>query len=102
MHEEERAARRVPPVVVEHDGEDGDVVALRDPVDGAGHAEEVGAVADDLADELGFVRVVGCEFDAKGLSEWLASRLIFRGSAGGRKGRCIPLRQTSRVQLLHN
>lgn len=53
----------MPALVVEHDGEDGEVVALGDPVDGAGHGEEEGAVADDLADEA---RGAGGEFDAQG------------------------------------
>ena len=51
MDEQERAAGRVPALVVEHDGEDGDVVAAGDPEDGAGDREEEGAVAYDGDDE---------------------------------------------------
>jgi hypothetical protein len=67
MNQEKRLARRVPTLVVQHDSEDGDLVALCDPVDGAGDGEEIGAVADDLADKLLVAAEVGREFDAESL-----------------------------------
>jgi hypothetical protein len=54
--------------VVQHDSEDGDVVALRDPVHAAGHTEQERPIANDLAHEFALVGATGlhvaCEFDA--------------------------------------
>lgn len=55
--------------VVQHDSENGDVVALRDPVHAAGHAEQERPVANDLTHELALVSAaslhVTCELDAQ-------------------------------------
>lgn len=83
VHEQQAAARGVPALVVEHDGQDGEAVALADPVDGAGHGEEEGAVADDLADEA--VRARG-EFDAEGGAAGPAEAAAAAVEEGARDG----------------
>ena len=67
MYEQERTFRGLPAGVVEDDGENREAVAAGDPVDGGGDGKEVGAVADDLADEAGRT---GGEFEAEGCAAW--------------------------------
>ncbi len=67
VHEQERAFRGLPAGVVEDDSEDGEAVAAGDPVHGGRDGEEVGAVADDLADKAGGA---GSEFEAEGCAAW--------------------------------
>jgi len=53
--------------VVEHNCQDWDVVALRNPVNRSWHTEEVCAIANNLDDKLSFSAIleIGCELDSQ-------------------------------------
>lgn len=72
MDELRRVPWGIPAGVVEDDGENGERVALRDPVYRAGNGKEIASIADNVAHERGRVarsgggRVVSSELDTEG------------------------------------
>lgn len=72
MHQQQRLSGRVPALVVQDNGENGDLVTLADPVYAAGDGEEIGSVANDLADKFLLPRTICGEFDSESLGKWSA------------------------------
>lgn len=70
VHQQHATPWRIPPFIVQHDRQDGEAVATRDPLDLAWHREQVGPIPDDLHDKFAFSRAtvldIGGQLDPQG------------------------------------